>query len=51
MDRTLNLVLFYILRLVSPSLSTDTEEHRQSLVLPNVAFYTLIIPSKRKTES
>jgi hypothetical protein len=40
MNRTANLVLPYILRIVSASLFQDTEEHRQSLEPPNTAPYT-----------
>jgi hypothetical protein len=40
MNRTANLVLPYILRLVSASLFQDTEEHRQSLGPPNIQPFT-----------
>jgi hypothetical protein len=41
MNRTLNLLLPYIHCLVTVSPSQDTEEHRQSLVHPDTALYTL----------
>jgi hypothetical protein len=47
MNRTVNLLVPYILRLVTTSLSADTEEHRQSLVHPNTALYTVLTPSTR----
>jgi hypothetical protein len=39
MNRTPNLVVPYILRLVSASPSKDTEEHRQSPEPPDSALY------------
>jgi hypothetical protein len=41
MNRTLNLVVLYILRPVSASPSEDIEEHRQSPVPPDTALYFL----------
>jgi hypothetical protein len=41
MNRTLSLVVPYILRPVSASPSKDTEKHRQSPVPPDTALYIL----------
>jgi hypothetical protein len=47
MNRTVNLPLPYILRLVTTSSSPDTAEHRQFPVHPNTALFTVLTLSKR----